>query len=211
MKRVHTIEDFQKENSKDLRKIIAHKTKGCVRGQEFEDIVSEFYYTMCRNKVLQRYEESKKASFNTWIYTCICNMLANRKRRNLTDLVGKNSISHLKALPDCGCLNAPKDIWDAVSGNYNSLRVDPRYTASAVLQKESSELADHFREFRRYLKKARDTEANRDRMFQYMDLTEQGLNGRSIAQLWKVSDTFVASIRRGLRAHHKRWQGADDC
>ncbi len=197
--------EFFLKNQKDVKRIISFHTKRSEK-DFLDDMAGEFYLYMLKYRTLESFKMASanplkcmQKAFQTWIYTAICNFLANQSkskaRKTEKLMIPDHKLSFRKD-------KSVKDVTDFL--DYRT-RKDPDsmtfYAGSLSRDEEESHaLLEDFLDF------IEDTdegdELTRGRMKDTVRMAFSGMTGRQISEQIGMSSSFVSLMKGQAR---KKW------
>lgn len=192
--------EFVNKNGPHVRRIISFKTQK--KDKPFlDDMCQDFYYYMVRYRTLNGFNmasanpnKDQHAAYTTWIFTAICNFLANKRRSkerktekvilNESSLSGRNSYS---SAPDMDRARSMDSLY-LRSGERMSPDDDTEVESFAVLG-----------EFIKFLELEEPDSNMRNRLVDMLSLASTGLTGKEISRKIGMSTSYVSLLRAKAR------------
>lgn len=110
---VRTVEEFAKQNEKQLRKLFSKKT-GIYDKNLIDDAIQEFYVRLIQTKALESYDKNQGA-FNTYLFNLMCWIMPQMSKKNFRhnyEVLSTIDINTNNLKTDI----REVDIWDVING-----------------------------------------------------------------------------------------------
>lgn len=201
---VKTVEEFHRQNEKELRDFMMFKTGICDKDM-IDDTIQEFYVRLIKSRVLDKFDESEatygstQKLFETWICNMFCWLLPVMKKRNFRHRF--DVISAL--LIERGNATCLVDVWESLQGS--GFTVAAGYHSDQVDMDNLTEYEYDVESLVRYIKLT-EKKDKADQMVSYIRHKLDGLNGVDIAGILKVSNAMVNTIKNNLYAKMQEWK-----
>lgn len=218
MKVCLNVKDFYEHNSKEMEKVATWFT-GLREGQDYEDILQDFYLDMCKRRALEQFvviadEAACKSLYQAYVFSCFGNFLSSRKRAAKIRVGPHNSISNIEFRRSSTNSSHSAEAYEhlgnlgfgcsSTSASPIRLNLDgPR--VDSYRQSESEDVYRLVSEFKEYLGTLNERPNKLRRMFKYIDWAENDLCATSLAESEGVSSTYIKDIKKALQAHAERF------
>jgi RNA polymerase sigma factor (sigma-70 family) len=201
---VNSIEDFVKYNEEDIRRFLT-SSKKIYDPELVDDIIQNFYFRLLKSDALQNYDP-KIAGFGTFVFTILCRMLPNERRKN-----------PLAAHPHISAISNPEgstarcaedvDIFDFINGidTHTEFKINRKNVPSSLYQDEEDECTKHMLSFIEYVKKTETNKKKSKNIVCFLEHKMAGCLATDIARILGVSDNMVKIMKNNIYDKYKKW------
>lgn len=201
--------EFVLKNEKHVKRIISFH---CRRNdkQFLDDMSQEFYLYMLKYKTLEKFKmasanplKCREKAYVTWIYTAICNFLANqaksKARKTEKIMIPFSTVSRSTAAKTSDPTKSSVGYLDTKASEHTaSMSI---YSGSfCSSEEESHELLNDFLKF---IEESEDVEGLvKDRIKDTLKMTFSGMTGKQISEQIGMSSSYVSITKCAAR---KKW------
>lgn len=209
-----TLEQFYRNNSKDICRIVALFMKDST-DEEREDVVQGFYYAMLNYRTLDSFVclventvEQNTKLFESYIWQSLRNFCNNCHRDDKSRVRRFNFVRTVNVGKPGE--ESPLDVAETLSwdrgANHGGIGINMQCEYSALNRAKEADVARTVEEFKAYLSKVRESSRRRQLMLKYIDWTSQDLSASVLAEAENVSSTYIKDIKRAVIQHYERFQ-----
>lgn len=205
----HSLREFISKNHQDVTRIAASILKRNDKGL-LEDIVQQFYVNCLKYDTIGRFDwtvPNAPSAFAVWIKSSIKNtILSEYNRQKRKNGLGVNDVDLED--PSTGASTSiynrivPINFEHGTRANSGDVHVHPSYCGSHVQDDTThKDLLCLLNGFKEHVKETDpSSERTREMLLSYMALAEEGLKPTEIASEFKVTPTYITTLRKKLKS-----------
>lgn len=211
-----SLNEFIDKNHQDVVRIAASILKRKDQGL-LDDIVQQFYYNCIKYNTIGRFDwtvPSPLPTFAVFIKRSIKNtIMSEHNRQKRKNGLGFNDVEleDLNTGAKTSVYNriVPVNFEHGNRTNNGDIHVHPSYCGSHVQDDTThSDLLDLLSGFKEHVKETESpSERTREMLLSYIALSEEGLKPTEIASEFKVTPTYITTLRKKLKGMFLDYQG----